>query len=139
MKKMILMVCLFMPLTVSIPAYAQQPYFYANQQCPNVAELVQTSSKDEQELLHALRTIVPKLYPDEEHNEWKAEYVHFLPNIKQTYFQMAKTFCSEAVAERSWIIRLRFPKLLPSTSLSEGVIFLAKHKEKSWIAWYRYK
>jgi hypothetical protein len=139
MKKTILMVCLFMFLTVSIPAYAQPPHSYANHQCPNVAELVQTSSTHEQELLNALRPIVPKLYPDEEHNEWKVEYVQLLPNIKQTYFQMAKTFCSEAVAERSWIVRLRFPKLLPSASLSEGVIFLAKHKEKGWIVWYRYK
>ncbi|MEE3952767.1 hypothetical protein [Peribacillus frigoritolerans] len=50
---------------------------------------------------------------------------------------MAKTFCGKEIAEKSWLVRLDFPKA-PGANLAQGQIFLAKSKEKGWFVWFRY-
>ncbi|WP_251025479.1 MULTISPECIES: hypothetical protein [unclassified Bacillus (in: firmicutes)] len=50
---------------------------------------------------------------------------------------MAKTFCSKEIAEKSWLIRLDFPKAT-GANLGQGQIFLAKSKEKGWFVWFQY-
>ena len=42
---------------------------------------------------------------------------------------MAKTFCGKEIAEKSWLVRLDFPKA-PGADLAQGQIFLAKVKKK---------
>jgi len=139
MKKHLLMVCFLILPLVLISVYAHPPHSHAGAQCPNASELAPISSTDKPELLQALETIIPSRYPKKEYREWKVEEALMLAESKTAYAQMAELLCGKQIAEHSWVIRLRFPKLLPSASLSEGVIFVTKHQEKGWIAWYKYK
>ena len=56
---------------------------------------------------------------------------------EEDYFGMAKTFCGKEIAEKSWLVRLDFPKA-PGANLAQGQIFLAKSKEKGWFVWFQY-
>jgi hypothetical protein len=50
---------------------------------------------------------------------------------------MAKNFCGKEIADRSWLVRVYFPKWEgKSASNLEGQIFLAKSKEKGWFVWF---
>ena len=139
MKKHLLMVYFLILSFVSILFYAYPTHSYAGEQCPNASELAPVSSADKPELLHALKTIIPSLYPEKEYSEWEVEKALMLAESKTPYVQMAESLCGKPITQHSWVVKLRFPKLLPSASLSEGVIFVAKHQEKGWIAWYKYK
>lgn len=90
--------------------------------CPVLSELEKTSLMDRHELVEALNTLIPKTVGN------KAE---------ENYFGMAKTFCGKEIAEKSWLVRLNFPKA-PGADLAQGQIFLSKSKEKGWFVWFRY-
>ena len=115
--------------------------------CPDVKQLEKTSMKDKEELLKALKEIVPATYQKGEHGEMFSEWevITALPFPKTAekkdavYDEMAKNFCGEAVAEQSWLVRLYFPKWEgKSASALEGQIFIAKDKEDGWFVWFRY-
>lgn len=111
-------------------------------ECPVLIELDQTSIKDRKEVIEALNTLIPKTYgtgiddfPDI-YTKWNVVTAKPFPktvdnNEEKDYFGMAKTFCGKEIAEKSWLIRLDFPKA-PGASLAQGQIFLAKSKEKGW-------
>jgi hypothetical protein len=117
-------------------------------QCPVLSELVQTSIKDRKEVIEALNTLIPKTYgtglddfPDM-YTRWNIVTVKPFPETvgikeEEDYFGMAKTFCGKEIAEKSWLVRLDFPKA-PGTNLAQGQIFLAKSEEKGWFVWFRY-
>jgi hypothetical protein len=117
-------------------------------ECPKIKQLEETSIKDKDELLNALRIIVPNTYEKDEYGELFSEWeiLTALPFPKtvgqennEVYYEMAKNFCGEAVANKSWLVRLYFPKWEgKSASASEGQLFLSKSKEKGWFVWFRY-
>jgi len=137
-------------LTITIPilffgliqGYAQP------KECPVLSELEQTSIKDRKEVIEALNTLIPKTYgtgiddfPDI-YTEWNVVTAKPFPKTvgikeEEDYFGMAKTFCGKEIAEKSWLVRLDFPKA-PGANLAQGQLFLAKSKEKGWFVWFQY-
>ena len=116
--------------------------------CPNVEQLAETAIEDKDELLEALHTIIPNTYEEGEdaHLYYDWDIITALPfpetvgkEQEEVYYQMAKNFCDEEVADRSWLVRIHFPNWEgKSASASEGQIFLAKHKNGRWFVWFRY-
>lgn len=45
--------------------------------------------------------------------------------------------CGSTIGERTWVVTLRFPKMEPSASLSQGQLFLARFSG-GWKVWFRY-
>ena len=115
---------------------------------PVLSELKKTSIKDRKEVIEALNTLIPKTYgtgiddfPDM-YTKWNVVTAKPFPKTignkeEKNYFGMAKTFCGKEIAEKSWLVRLDFPKA-PGADLAQGQIFLAKSKEKGWFVWFRY-
>ncbi len=143
MKKMHVLILIISLFTlVSFGAYAQP------KNCPVLSELEKTSLKDKKEVIEALNTLIPKTYgtglddlPDL-YTKWNVVTAKPFPKtvgnkIEEGYFGMAKTFCGKEIAEKSWLVRLHFPKA-PGADLAQGQIFLAKNKEKGWFVWFRY-
>ncbi|MCY9141727.1 MULTISPECIES: hypothetical protein [Peribacillus] len=126
----------------SIQGYAQP------KECPVLSELEKTSIKDKKEVIKALNTLIPKTYgtgiddfPDI-YTKWNVVTAKPFPETvgnkdEEDYFGMAKTFCGKEIAEKSWLVRLDFPKA-PGANLGQGQIFLAKSKEKGWFVWFQY-
>ncbi|SES44428.1 hypothetical protein SAMN05518872_11412 [Psychrobacillus sp. OK032] len=143
MKKMYVLILIISLFTlVSFEAYAQP------KNCPVLSELEKISLKDKKEVIEALNTLIPKTYgtgledlPDI-YTKWNVVTAKPFPKtvgnkIEEGYFGMAKTFCGKEIAEKSWLVRLDFPKA-PGADLAQGQIFLAKSKEKGWFVWFRY-
>ena len=143
MKKMYVLILIISLFTLgSFEAYAQP------KNCPVLSELEKTSLKDKKEVIEALNTLIPKTYgtglddlPDL-YTKWNVVTAKPFPKtvgneIEEGYFGMAKTFCGKEIAEKSWLVRLDFPKA-PGADLAQGQIFLAKSKEKGWFVWFRY-
>ncbi|SDN05894.1 hypothetical protein SAMN04487897_101936 [Paenibacillus sp. yr247] len=145
MKNFLVITVLFWLCTVSgAHGFAEQPspYNYITPKCPKVADLMETSSKDKEELLKALKDIVPEVYGDVGYDVWVVKEANALPllvGFDEVYYRMAINRCGEDVGEKSWIVKLQFPKFLPSGSASSGIFFVTKSKEKGWIPWYMYK
>jgi hypothetical protein len=126
----------------SIQAFAQP------KECPVLSELEQTSIKDKKEVIEVLNTLIPKVYgtgiddyPDI-YTKWNVVTAKPFPETagnkeEEDYYGMAKTFCGKEIAEKSWLVRLDFPKA-PGADLAQGQIFLAKSKEKGWFVWFQY-
>jgi len=45
--------------------------------------------------------------------------------------------CGPTVGKSTWVIELRFPRLEPSASLSQGQAFVSRFRS-GWKVWYRY-
>jgi hypothetical protein len=143
MKRLFFLVIIISTFSFTLIIAHAQP-----SECPRVNELVETSNKDKTDFLKALQTIVPKTYQKGEfakfYTDWRVITATPFPltvgNEKnEGYYGMAKNFCGKAVADRSWLVRLYFPKWEgKSASNLEGQIFLAKSKEKGWFVWFRY-
>lgn len=137
-------------LSLSLTLFTLMPFkSYAQpKNCPVLSDLEKTSLKDKKEVLEALNSLVPKTYgigiddyPDM-YTKWNVVTAKPFPNTvgskeEANYFGMAKTFCGKEIAEKSWLVRLDFPKA-PGADLSQGQIFLAKSKENGWFVWFQY-
>jgi hypothetical protein len=137
MKKLLIICCVFYFLSASLVHAAPKTYV----KCPRVSDIVETTAQDKQGLLNALRTIVPQIYTDEKYSEWQVTLAEPMPKLTgfdKGYYGMAKNFCGKEVANHTWLVKLLFPKLLPSASVSQGQIYLVKDKEKGWSVWFRY-
>ena len=143
MKKLYALILIISLFTlVSFEVFAQP------KKCPVLSEIEKTSLKDKKEVIEALNTLIPKTYgtglddlPDI-YTEWNVVTAKPFPNTvgnkeEEDYFGMAKTFCGKEIAERSWLVRLNFPKA-PGADLAQGQIFLAKSNEKGWFVWFQY-
>ncbi|WP_244513499.1 hypothetical protein [Oceanobacillus limi] len=117
--------------------------------CPTVDQLAETSLDDKDDLLEALEKIVPDTYGEGDYgnfySEWEVKTAKPFPKTvgeeeEEAYYGMAKNFCDEEVANKSWLVKLYFPRWEgKSASALEGQIFLAKSKEKGdWFVWFRY-
>ncbi|MBD8070080.1 hypothetical protein F7888_14180 [Bacillus sp. PS06] len=122
--------------------YAQE------KKCPSLSELEQTSIKNQREVIEALNTLIPNTYgtgiddfPDM-YTKWNVLTAKPFPDTvghedEEAYYGIAKTFCGKEIANRSWLVRLDFPKA-PGASLGQGQLFLAKSKDNGWFVWYQY-
>lgn len=141
-KLYVLILILILFTLVSLESYAQP------KNCPVLSDLEKTSLKDKKRVIDVLNTLIPKTYgigiddfPDM-YTKWNVVSAKPLPNTvdnkeEEVYFEMAKTFCGKEIAEKSWLVRLEFPKA-PGADLAQGQIFLAKSKEKGWFVWFQY-
>ena len=50
---------------------------------------------------------------------------------------VAFPMCGPVVGRRTWVVEIRFPKLEPSASLSQGQAFVSRFRSGSRV-WYRY-
>lgn len=50
---------------------------------------------------------------------------------------IAVRMCGPVVGRRTWVVEMRFPKLEPSASLSQGQAFVSRFRS-GWRVWYRY-
>ncbi|MBU8589152.1 hypothetical protein KM925_24985 [Priestia megaterium] len=118
-----------------------RPLPYLEAKCPKVSPLVQVDLNQKEEVLLALKELVPKAYPYTEYNSWKVEEARPLssPKTFRPYYNLAKELCGSDVAENSWFIQLHFPKISQGASASTGIMFIAKNSQGQWIVWYTYK
>lgn len=114
-----------------------EPINSSGVQCPGVSTLTPTSPSDEKILRSLLPTIIRQQYPDPLYYE-KYEVTSLQQAAEAgVYGKMATRFCGEEVAKHTWVVQLFFSKLLPSDSLSQGQLFIAKTK-RDWHPWFRY-
>lgn len=103
--------------------------------CPS--NTVEFGPNAENEIQAALKHIVPQAYPQpEEYQVWEVRRILPLARVAP-YYGIAKTLCGQLIADRSWLVKLHFPRFLPSASLSVGQLFVIK-TQQDWISWYRY-
>mgnify|MGYP007046088070 CR=1 FL=1 len=116
------------------------------EKCPVLSNLEEVTIKDKQEVVKALKTIIPQTYEvgesSDNYSEWNiVSAVPFPMTVgnkkEEDYYGMAKYFCGKEIADKSWLVRLDFPKI-QGASASQGQLFLAKNKEKGWFVWFRY-
>jgi hypothetical protein len=77
----------------------------------------------------------------EKYSEWEVALAPFtkVSGFDKHYYEMAKNLCGEEIAKHSWLVKLHFPKWEPLASPANGIIYVAKNKEKGWFVWYRYR
>ena len=111
-------------------------------ECPNNEMLMKTTEKDKDELVKALNIIIPKVYGSHlDYKGWRIEVIKSMPlltGFEEVYYKMAINFCGKEVADHSWYVRLRFPRLLPAQSASLGELYIVKEKNNKWFPWFQY-
>lgn len=111
-------------------------------ECPNIKMLQNINENDKDDLVNALREIIPNVYgvsPD--YKKWENEIIKPMPSLtgfEENYYKMAINFCGQEVADHSWFVRLRFPRLLPAQSASLGELYIVKDKNNKWLPWFQY-
>ncbi len=133
----IVMICFVLLLT----ATSVQAEQVVKTVCPKTEILSVLTEQDKQELLRELpRSIIPKLYgKNPKYLDYQAEVIMPMQNlqgVEKSYYYMAIQNCGRDIANRSWFVRIRFPKMQNAYSFSE--IFLAKKQNNEWIVWYQY-
>lgn len=124
----------------STTAYAQP------KECPDLHTIEVVSIENIDEVEKALKILVPIAYEvgefPELYSEWEVLSLKPFPLTKgnkedEDYYGMAKHFCGKGVADRSWLVRLHFPKV-KAASGSQGQIFIAKKADSGWFVWFKY-
>ncbi|MCA1032881.1 hypothetical protein LCL95_17870 [Bacillus timonensis] len=138
MKLEILATIILISFIQNFCVIAETPVPYLSSECLDEDdELVKTTLKDKEDLLNALKTIVPKVYSED---NWEVSMVKPLLNMKESaYYGMATALCNEKTAKKTWYVELLFTKHLPSASASTGIMFVTKTKSEGWRVWYQYK
>ncbi|UNJ81074.1 hypothetical protein [Metabacillus dongyingensis] len=141
MKKSVVFTLLLLLLNPASISVSAQP-----KECPELDKLEDTSIKDKNDVVNALKTLIPEtyevgIYPDI-YSQWKVLSALPFLNVggneeEENYYGMAKNFCGKRIADKSWLVRLEFP-LSKGASSSQGQIFLAKSKKQGWFVWFRY-
>jgi hypothetical protein len=91
----------------------------------------------------AVRRDVPRAYTGPEYRGYEVTTFAalrpglFVPAGVSVYRGIAAGRCGAAVADRSWVVFLFFPRA-PGASLSQGVAFFAR-TAAGWTLWYRYR
>ena len=141
MKIRVLLICvLFLISLGSTRSYAQPV------ECPNAKDLLDVPVEEVNQIIGSLKVLVPTLYEvgdfPEYYSKWELVTVKPFPltvknSDERDYYEMAKNFCGKEVADRSWLVRLHFPRV-KAASASQGQIFLAKKKNNGWFVWFKY-
>ncbi|HET7657181.1 MAG TPA: hypothetical protein VFK37_02735 [Bacillales bacterium] len=93
---------------------------------------------DTNEVQKALQTVIPSVFHnDPKAKKWQIKRIKPLSQV-DTYYQMGIKTGGKKLADLSWFVEVHFPAYEPSASLSTYQLFIAKSKEKGWIAWYVY-
>ncbi|HDR7855460.1 hypothetical protein [Bacillus paranthracis] len=126
------------PQTSFASANSDVPFLIHNGKCPNPQELGHADS--DKGLIKALNTIIPKVYKGDKYKGWKIETIAPLPKSPhpESYYEMAKHYCGEEIANNSWFVEVVFPQYLPAYDASHRQIFVTKNKEEKWFAWFRF-
>lgn len=138
MKKLLipLLILLFIFPTESLGAKLD------GSECPKTEMLLKTTEMDKDELVDELNKIIPKVYGSSpNYKEWRIEIIKPMPSLtgfEENYYKMAINFCGKEVADHSWFVRLRFPRLLPAQSASLGELYIVKDKNNNWFPWFQY-
>ncbi len=126
-------------IVTSNTSYAQQ------KECPDAHTLEVVSIENIPEVEKALRVLVPIAYEvgefPELYSEWEVVTLKPFPRTvgkseEENYYGMAKYFCGEEVADRSWFVRLHFLKV-KADSRNQGQIFIAKKEKSGWFVWFK--
>jgi len=122
-------------------------HIYAQpKECPDPDLLETVPIEKAYEVEKALRILVPIAYEvgefPELYSEWEIVSLTPFPRtegntVEEGYYGMAKHFCGQEVADRSWLVRLHFPKV-QAASGSQGQIFIAKKEDGDWFVWFKY-
>ncbi|MDW0117822.1 hypothetical protein QTL97_12820 [Sporosarcina thermotolerans] len=114
------------------------PFLINNGKCPNTQNFGPVSS--DEGLINALNTIIPEVYKDSNYKGWKVETIAHLPKSPhpEAYYEMAKNYCGEELANNSWFVEVLFPQYLPAYDASHRQIFVTKNKQGQWFAWFRF-
>jgi len=140
MAKNVVGMFLFVAIIVTSNTSYAQP-----KECPDSHTLEVVSIENIHEVEKALRVLVPIAYEvgefPELYSEWEVVSLKPFPRTvgkseEENYYGMAKHFCGKEVADRSWLVRLHFPKV-KATSGSPGQIFIAKKEESGWFVWFK--
>jgi hypothetical protein len=138
--KVLLISLLFFIYIGSTRSYAQPA------ECPDPNDLMEVPMEEVNQVLDALKHVVPISYEigefPEYYSKWELVTIKPFPltvknSDERDYYEMAKNFCGKEVAERSWLVRLHFPRV-KAASASQGQIFLAKKKNSGWFVWFKY-
>lgn len=110
-----------------------------SEQCPKADDLIKPDDKAEKEIRDALPQLIRESYgEDSRHQNYEVKRILSLDDPESSpYFGIAEQQCGKEVAGKSLLVELFFPEFLPSASLSQGQIFVAKTNE-GWKVWYRY-
>lgn len=134
----IILLCI-MPLNIK----AETDLPYIKPKCPATEMLAKSKDDNKEAILQKLNELIPDAYPYNVYNEWIIKEALPLRSLigvpfDDAYYRMAQKLCNKKVADYSWLVKVQFPKLLPSTSAS-GVMFIVKTKDKGWHVWYTYR
>ncbi|MCM3598152.1 hypothetical protein M4D55_20530 [Metabacillus idriensis] len=140
-KTLLFMIILLCVIPLNINAETDLPYL--KPKCPDTETLVKSTDSNKEELLNKLNELIPVAYPFDIYNEWIIKEALPLRSLigvpyDDAYYKMAQKLCNKKVADYSWLVKVQFPKLLPSTSAS-GVMFIVNTKDKGWYVWYTYR
>ena len=58
-------------------------------------------------------------------------------DLASGYGPVAYGLCGSEVGQRTWVVELSFPKMLPSADLSAGQLFLSRFQD-GWKVWFQY-
>jgi hypothetical protein len=137
MKKIIALLCLLGMIPV--------PHIFAETSgktvCPKPQSLQDPAENDKEELKHALsHGLISKTYGrNPNYLDYEVEVMSPMKELTGTnksYYHMAIQQCGKGAADRSWFVRLRFPKVHSMMALGE--FFAAKNNENRWTIWFRY-
>ena len=117
--------------------------------CPEASDLLDTTIYDRDVVVETLKTLIPETYINgdeygEYYSDWSIITARPLPmtigdSVNDVYFEIAKNFCGKEVANKSWLIRLNFPKWEGvSDSNMEGQEGIHLMLLYQWNLWYRY-
>lgn len=141
MKIKVLLICLLFFMSLGNTRSYAQPL-----ECPNPKDLLEVPVEEVNQVIDSLKVFVPTLYEvgefPEYYSKWDLITVKPFPltvknSEERDYYEMAKNFCGKEVADRSWLVRLHFPRV-KAASASQGQIFLAKKKNSGWFVWFKY-
>jgi hypothetical protein len=141
MKIKVLLICLLFFISLGSTRSYAQPV-----ECPNAKDLVIVPVEEVNQVIDSLKVLVPTLYEvgefPEYYSKWELVTIKPFPltvknSDERDYYEMAKNFCGKKVADRSWLVRLHFPRV-KAASASQGQIFLAKKKNSGWFVWFKY-
>ena len=118
-------------------------------ECHNAMDLQEASLLEKDELINELERIIPETYINgdddgEYYSEWNVISVKPLPmavgtDEEEIFYEIAKNLCGKDVANKSWLVRIHFPKWEgTSANITKGTLLIAKSHEKGWLVWYRY-
>lgn len=122
-----------------LPASETENLPAISERCPKAGDLVKPDEKAEREIRDVLPQLIQETYgKDSRYQTYEVKRIISLDDPEASpYSGIAEQQCGKDVAGKSLLVELFFPEFLPSASLSQGQIFVAKTNE-GWKVWYRY-